>query len=160
MGLRGIASLALAGVLFILLASPAGAATTVDEVAGELICQCGCTMVVSTCDCGTAEQMRAVIREKLEGGQSKGQILESFIRQYGEAVLAAPTKEGFNLTAWVLPFVALAAGAGVVYLALHAWAARRAEAEAALPASEVEELGEYEERLKKELEAYKVGDRD
>jgi len=32
--------------------------------------------------------------------------------------LAAPTKKGFNLTAWILPFLTIILGAGVVYVFL------------------------------------------
>ena len=37
---------------------PALADAGVDQVSQEIMCQCGCTMVLNTCECGTAEQMR------------------------------------------------------------------------------------------------------
>ena len=43
-------------------------------------------------------------------GKSKPEVLQAMVAQYGERILAAPTKEGFNLTAWIIPFVMLVAG--------------------------------------------------
>jgi cytochrome c-type biogenesis protein CcmH len=56
-----------------------------------------------------AGQMRALVREKLAEGWSAQQIRDYFVDSYGEDVLAAPPKSGFNLIAWVVPIVAIAA---------------------------------------------------
>ena len=60
-----------------------------------------------------AKQMRATVREKLAEGQSKDEILQFFVDRYGQDVLAAPPKSGFNLVAWVVPPAAVT-GAGVL----------------------------------------------
>ena len=46
----------------------------------------------------------------LESGLTVDQIVQQQIEKYGETVLSAPTKNGFNLTAWVIPFGALMIG--------------------------------------------------
>ena len=61
-----------------------------------------------------ASQMRAVVREKLADGWTRDRILEFFVDRYGDGVLAAPPKSGFNLVAWVVPFASV--GAAVVLL--------------------------------------------
>jgi cytochrome c-type biogenesis protein CcmH len=38
------------------------------------------------------------------------QIIQQQVEKHGETVLSAPTKKGFNLTAWVVPFGALLVG--------------------------------------------------
>ena len=53
-----------------------------------------------------AKQMQELVREKLKDGESEEEILEFFIERYGENVLTAPRKQGFNLLAWVFPPVA------------------------------------------------------
>ncbi len=126
----------------------------VDDVSKEIMCQCGCTMIVYNCDCGTADQMRGVIREKLDGGQTKQDIMNYFVDQYGETTLAAPTKEGFNITAWITPFVVLVLGIGVVYLVLSRWILASSKEPALTEIKSEEELSEYEERFRLELERF------
>src|SRR3972149_402861 len=55
-------------------------------------------------------QMRAVVREKLEQGATKEDILQFFVERYGEGVLAAPAKSGFSLVAWLAPIVGIVVG--------------------------------------------------
>ncbi|MBI2950682.1 cytochrome c-type biogenesis protein CcmH, partial [bacterium] len=70
--------------------------------------------------------------------------------EYGEVVLAAPTKKGFNLTAWILPFVAILAGAGIVRAVVKRWTRPGAQP-AHEPASEAEGDVEYRARVEREL---------
>jgi len=58
-------------------------------------------------------------------GLGRDEILLRFRDKYGEKILSAPTVEGFNLTAWLVPFVMLAAGAAVVATTLVRWRATR-----------------------------------
>ena len=46
---------------------------------------------------------------------------------YGETLLAAPTKKGFNLTAWVTPFLAILVGGCLVVLTLIRWTKRHTD---------------------------------
>ena len=71
-----------------------------------------------------AAQMREIVRDRLAAGWSREQILQYFVDRYGERVLAAPPKKGFNLVAWVVPIV-VGAG-GVLLLAFVVRAMRRA----------------------------------
>ena len=45
--------------------------------------------------------------EMLEQGRSKEEILDFFVSRYGEDVLAAPPKSGFNILVWIVPVLAL-----------------------------------------------------
>lgn len=153
---RWLAKLGLVLSLFLLSASPASAAPTVDDVAQKLICQCGCLMMLNNCshaECNSRETMLGIIKQKIAQGQSADQIVQAFVAQYGERVLAEPPKRGFNLTAWLFPFVGLAVGAVIVYLALKRWL-RREES----PVSVAQETGkvdeEYQRRLEQELKEF------
>ncbi len=66
-----------------------------------------------------AKQMRAIVLEKLQAGQSRQEILDFFVARYGERVLAAPTKSGLNLLAWVVPGAGLIAGAIILLVVLR-----------------------------------------
>ena len=50
-----------------------------------------------------ADQMQAIVREKIEDGWSDEQVRQYFVDRYGEGILAAPPKSGFNLLIWVVP---------------------------------------------------------
>ena len=119
---RRILSIVLISI--ILLATPAGAASSVTNIAKQLVCQCGCTLTVANCthqDCMSATAMTQLITQKLDEGLSEPQVIQYFVSQYGEQVLASPTKKGFNLVAWILPFAVIIAGAAIIYLALKRW---------------------------------------
>ena len=55
-----------------------------------------------------AKQMRLIVRELLANGASEAEILSFFADRYGQAIIGAPPKSGFNLIAWLFPVVALA----------------------------------------------------
>lgn len=142
-------------------AAPAHAdSPTVGDISKELICQCGCLMVLGNCshaECASREGMTALIKQKLAQGQSEKQIIQSFVAQYGEQVLAAPSKQGFNLTVWVLPFGALLMGGVIIYIALKIWVRRgRYYQVKAVPKAE-EGDEEYRRRLEKELAEFTEG---
>ena len=63
----------------------------VRDTSRELMCTCGdCELVLSNCDCPRASELNALIEKKLSQGQPKEQIIQYFVEQYGEQVLAAP----------------------------------------------------------------------
>ncbi len=152
--MRILRLIAIALVVSLAWIQPAMAGVEVDQIAANIMCQCGCTMILNTCTCGTSDQMRAVIREKLDQGQSPQQIIDYFVEQYGEKVLSAPTKQGFNLTAWTLPFIAIAVGgAGITFL-LRQWVGRQRRAPLSIPAATPEVWRRYEEQFQRELEEF------
>ena len=62
-----------------------------------------------------SEDMKAVIEQKIEDGESNAEIRDYFVERYGEIVLASPGAGGFNLIAWVVPVVIFAGGALLVF---------------------------------------------
>jgi cytochrome c-type biogenesis protein CcmH len=126
-------------------------AATVSDLSKEFICQCDCSMVVDPCDCETADQMRALIQQKIDEGQSPEQITAFFVGQYGEQVLASPAKRGLNLMAWIVPFAALAVGGGIVYLTLRKWVKRGKYSPAYASTKDNESEDKYRRQLEKEL---------
>lgn len=142
----------------LVMAAPAYAFSSKD-VQKELMCQCGCTMVVDVCDCDTANQIRAKITEFMDQGQSKDQIVAYFVSQYGEKMLSSPPKKGFNLVAWVVPFAAVIVAGTGLYFILRAWAGKgkRGIEETTVTVEPVtaQETEEYRGRLEEELRKYK-----
>lgn len=109
----------LALILVIALAAAGTAAAseerpTLAELEDELVCPtCKTTLAMSNAP--IAERMRAFIREQIAAGDTKSEIKDKLVAQFGESVLAAPPARGFNLLAWVVPIAgglaALVAGA-------------------------------------------------
>ncbi|MBI2871729.1 MAG: cytochrome c-type biogenesis protein CcmH [Chloroflexi bacterium] len=136
--------------------SPSHAGSIVDEVEGKIICQCGCTYTLEACasamGCSVGDQMRAEIAAMGAQGMTAAQVLDSYVARYGEAILAAPTKRGFNLTAWVTPFAAIAAGGAVVYLLLQAWWRRHILVTGATQERRRAALDPFLEQVDRELE--------
>ncbi len=130
-------------------------ALSVDEVAKDLICTCGCGKMLNACEMESAKQMKVLIGEMIDQGQDRNQILSYFVEQYGESVLAAPTKRGFNLTAWVIPFVAMGIAVGVIYFVMAKWVlkgkTRKRRGKKTHPGPEEDK---YTRKLKKELKEF------
>ncbi len=161
MKLRGLKFLSIALLIVVLSATPAYAISSKD-IQKELMCQCGCTMIVDVCDCETANQIRAKITELMDQGQSKGQIVDYFVKQYGEKMLASPAKKGFNLVAWILPFVVVAVGAAALFFILKSWVRKgrdlTEETVALVQPVSAQETEEYRGRMIEELKMYKEDD--
>ncbi|MDO8567535.1 MAG: cytochrome c-type biogenesis protein CcmH [Dehalococcoidales bacterium] len=157
MKLRVLAILVFSVLAFIAPVTSAYALTSKD-IERELMCQCGCTMVVDVCDCETANQIRTKITEMMGQGQSKDQIVGYFVKQYGEKMLSSPPKKGFNLVAWIVPFAAVAAGGTGLFFVLRAWA-RKGRGEAGqvtlVQPLTLQETDEYRGRLEDELRRFK-----
>jgi cytochrome c-type biogenesis protein CcmH len=130
------------------------------EIQSELACFCGCGMTIQGCLGGmTCSESRAISKEvgaMLESGKRKPEVLQAMVVKYGERILAAPTKEGFNLTAWILPFVALVVGGFIVAKVISGWKqqARRTVSSPAVKTEERAPADPYQERLERELREY------
>ncbi|MGH2425025.1 MAG: cytochrome c-type biogenesis protein [bacterium] len=102
-----------------------GAAQTLDdrarEIARLLMCPVCEGQTVAESSSELAEQMRALIRERLQQGQGRDEILSYFVSRYGESILAAPPKRGLNLIAWAGPFIVLALAAVIAVNTLRRW---------------------------------------
>jgi cytochrome c-type biogenesis protein CcmH len=101
---------------------------TFQELEESLTCQCGCGLTVHSCNhlqCPSALPLRQEIREQMQQGLDKPAMLGHFADKYGEKILSSPTTTGFNLTAWITPFLALGIGSAVVMLTLVRWRSGR-----------------------------------
>jgi len=84
--------------------------------------------------------MRDLIRERLEVGESPEAVKAYFVARYGEWILLAPTREGFNLVVWILPFLGLGGGAAGLYVILRRWKRRPTAAPASVDPAYLEKV--------------------
>lgn len=128
---------------------------TLKSVSDKLVCQCGCNMILSVCNhinCPSAIPMRNEITQKLEAGIPEAEIIADFVKQYGQQVLSAPPAQGFNLNAYIIPFVLLAAGLLILIFTLRRW---RRNVEQSPREGEIQpHSSSNADRIEKELDAF------
>lgn len=138
----------------------------VKVLEGKLRCTCGCNLDVFTCrttdfTCGTSPAMHQVVLARLDSGMTAEQVIAAFEAQYGQSVLMQPPKRGFNWAAYIMPFVGLGVGIGLLGLAMRRLVrAHKAESAAgpdagAAPAPATASTEELD-RLKKELQEFEA----
>ena len=129
----------------------------------KLRCTCGCNLSVYTCrttdfTCETSPAMHRRVVELVEQHKSAQEILDAFVAQYGESVLMAPPKAGFNLAGYLVPGILITVvGAVLAWVLIRKRGARLAAARGASPEGAGSEAGsalppEDAARLKAELE--------
>lgn len=106
-------------------------APTLPDIEDEVMCPtCGFSLELS--ESPQANQIRAYIRESIDEGQSKQEILDGLVAEYGPEVLATPETEGFDLAAWIVPIAGVLVAALAIAIGASRW---RREGEAAEPAT-------------------------
>ena len=137
-------------------------AVTTQEVEEALTCQCGCGLTVHSCNhlqCGFAIPAKKTISEFVAQGKGKEEITTYFVAGdgefsgYGEKVLSAPTTSGFNLTAWITPFLAIIVGGVLIGVISVRWARRQPPTSGSEPQGTLV-TNQQRERLKKELDSF------
>ena len=106
-----------------------------DAVERSLACPCPCTLDVFTCrtsmPCGFSPRLHADVVQLVNGGYTADEILAAFEQAYGEKILMAPHKQGFNWVGWIAPFAAVGGGAFAVGALIRRWGQRAADRRAA-----------------------------
>jgi cytochrome c-type biogenesis protein CcmH len=114
----------LALILILSLTAQVEPKTTLPDVEDEVMCvECRTALNVSTSP--VADQERAFIRELIAQGKSKAEIKAALVDAYGPDVLATPEAKGFDLSAWAVPGLIVAALALTVVLVARRWRGRR-----------------------------------
>lgn len=128
-----------------------------QEVEESLTCQCGCGLTVHSCNhvtCDSALPLRAEIRGLIDKGQSKEEIVKAFADKYGEKILSSPTTTGFNLLAWVTPFVVVSVAIALVLMIVSKWGRRTTAASASVQSTTVAPRTANEDLLERELKSF------
>jgi cytochrome c-type biogenesis protein CcmF len=146
-------------------AQMAGGSVDVPEPSGpdenwlvrNIMCQCGtCRHNLIDCageNCGAANADRVSIRQLLNQGRTREQIIEYFIKKYGSQIaLASPIDKGFNRLAWLFPYsLGVVAASGLGYAA-YKLSRRPASASTSAPTERSsEEDSELADKLDDEL---------
>ena len=126
--MRFLVVLVLAALLLVPAALASERHPTMNELENEVMCPvCNTTLAESNSD--AAKAIEREIQDKIRAGWTKSQIKDFLVQQYGESILAAPPKHGFNLLAWVLPLAGIGVAAVILGIAAWGWTRGRAEPE-------------------------------
>jgi cytochrome c-type biogenesis protein CcmH len=97
----------------------------VHEIGTQLRCVVCQNLSVADSPSEMASQMRVIIRERLAAGESPAEVQRYFVERYGEWILLAPPRRGFNLLVWLFPVAAVVAGFAAAAALVWRWTRRR-----------------------------------
>jgi cytochrome c-type biogenesis protein CcmH len=136
----------------------------VQDVASQLKCPVCQDESVADSPSLIAQQMRAVIRQQLQSGESEQQVIDYFVSRYGQQILWSPPWQGFSMLAYLVPFGLFTGGCILLFFILRDWSASSPAPETAAQdgeknnRSEPDDLDEadfalYRQQLEAELAA-------
>jgi cytochrome c-type biogenesis protein CcmH len=127
---------------------------SLTDIESDVMCT-ACREPLEVANSPQADSERAYIRALIAQGETKSQILQNLVSQYGTAVLGKPPASGFNLTIYVIPVAILVAGAAILAFTLPRWR-RRTRAAAREPAATGPALDPADaQRLEQELNQFR-----
>jgi cytochrome c-type biogenesis protein CcmH len=109
----------------------------VNLVAKKLYCPVCPNTPLDVCETKACQDWRAQIRDQLSAGWTEQQIIDYFVAQYGERVLAEPQRKGFTSLVWFLPLIVVLIGLGIVYEVLKGWKRQKLVSVPATPTSSI-----------------------
>jgi len=105
------------------------------ELSRELRCMVCQNQSIDDSDAPLARDLRLLVRERLQAGDSNSQVIDFLVARYGEFVLLKPRFTGHTMLLWLTPPLLLAIGVIVVVMG-----ARRRKTATATVATEEPEL--------------------
>ena len=98
----------------------------IQAIEKQLKCSCGCGLDIYTCrttdfSCTYSPGLHKQVLALAEQGKSAQEILDAFVAQFGQQVLMAPPKRGFNLAAYFVPSLAIVVAAVFLVRVLRRW---------------------------------------
>jgi len=140
------------------LAAPAAAApapqTTVNAIEAEVMCPI-CGTLLELAESPQAKREKVFVAKLVAEGKSKSEVKDALVAQYGPSVLALPKASGFDLSAYLVPILALAIAVPALLFSVMRWRrSGRANEPSAQDAEAGAPQGEDAERLEADLSRY------
>ena len=102
-------------------------AERVDRITAELRCVVCQGLSIKDSPAESARQMRDLVVQRVGEGKSDQQIIDEFRASYGDWVVLSPPLLSWSALVWLVPLLALLAGAAVAWRRLRAPPAASAE---------------------------------
>lgn len=148
--------MALAALALLSFAGAAGAApapqTTTNEIEAEVMCPI-CGTLLELAESPQAKREKVFVAKLVASGKSKAEVKDALVTQYGPAVLALPKASGFDLSAYLVPIVAILIATVAMAFSVARW---RRDSTSSAPPSGTRRApgGEDAERLDADLDRY------
>jgi cytochrome c-type biogenesis protein CcmH/NrfF len=115
--------------LLVLALAPGGAGavkqrTSMQAVLPQVMCVT-CGIPLSNAESAQADDEKAFIQQLIDRGDTLSQIKRALVAQYGNAVLALPPAQGFDLTVYVVPVVVVLGLLAALVVLLPRWRRNR-----------------------------------
>ena len=121
----------------------------VNRIAKNLYCPVCPNTPLDVCETKACQDWRAQIKDQLAAGWTEDQVVDYFVAQYGERVLAEPQRRGFSSLLWLLPVIAVMLGLWITYEILKGWRFRK---QVAVPVDKKQQISlEILAQIEKEL---------
>jgi len=117
----------------------------------KLMAPCCWAQQVSVHQSPAADEIKQNIRRILAEGKTSQQVLDTYVAEYGDRILAEPPARGFSRLIYVAPWVFLVASVGLVVVVirrLRAVGPVPAKAERAAPPPTEDEADRIDEELR------------
>lgn len=122
----------------------------VRRVGARIACQCGCKDSVATCsmlECHFSKPAKERIAQMQSVGMSDAQIVQAFIRDYGQGIfLALP-----NAFGWIVPYASVGVGLALILLFVKRYYKPKAMTDLGEVEIDDPELAKYKEQIEKDL---------
>jgi cytochrome c-type biogenesis protein CcmH len=89
------------------------------QIETMLIAPCCWSQQVSVHQSPASDEIKANIRKLLAEGKTQEQILDAYVAEYGDRILAEPPARGFSAALYVLPWIFLAGSIGLVVVVIR-----------------------------------------
>jgi cytochrome c-type biogenesis protein CcmH len=106
-------------------------------LSAELRCMVCQNQSIDDSDAPLAADIRVLLRERIEAGDSDREVLDFLVARYGEFILLKPRFNAHTALLWITPFAVLLLGGGIAALS---WRRGRPAEAAPLDAGEQEAL--------------------
>jgi len=94
--------------------------TSLGEISSEVMCPV-CGTLLELAESPQALRQKAFISRLVAEGQSKEQIKDALVAEYGTEVLALPQGSGFDLSAYLVPVIAFVLAAIALAFGVLRW---------------------------------------
>ena len=151
---RGVQALVLSAAIFVFAGAGPSTEARFHDLGHRMMCTCGCGQILLECNhvgCQSSDKMRNQLQAALDRGDNDDLVLQGFVQDYGPTVIASPGTKGFNIIAWIMPFVVLVLGIVLVTWIVRAWKNRPEPVLAdGITIPKGEELDKFREQARKE----------
>jgi cytochrome c-type biogenesis protein CcmH/NrfF len=113
----------------------AGAAETATDISRDVMSPFCPGLTLHDCPSAAASDLRDRIEKWVRAGRSRDQIMSRLRDDYGPAIWASPPADGAGALAWLLPALAVAAGAALATRAARRWRSAPRPRSSGAPAS-------------------------